>query len=311
MPRQKARIRKSRKKRSSRRRQRGGRIIGEGMQGIAFSPPLECEGGQPNAIKNTGRASPFTKTRKQYVSKIAKANVAETELTSSEELRKRIDPFGRFTAPALATCKASTIQTDPDYLSRTANIQEKGYNSLIFSRYRGRSILNIFDDIESIPLDQIQNILVALANLLVNVSIYVNDQAGILHYDAHPGNIVYDQATKTATLIDFGFARPLDEATKTALQSKQYASVPATLDMTKIHNDSILQFFLFGGSEPTVSLLKNPHLNEWFASAKLLRKNPEASQQDYMDSAQELSKAILVSNIEQATQSPKNSESSL
>lgn len=81
MPSKKAK--QTRKKVPRPRKQRGGRIIGEGMQGIAFSPPLQCEGEVPSAIKNTGRVSPFTKTRKQYVSKIAKSNVAETELESS------------------------------------------------------------------------------------------------------------------------------------------------------------------------------------------------------------------------------------
>ncbi len=72
--------RRQRRKTRNRRKQRGGRVIGKGMQGIAFSPPLECEAGPPNAIQNTGRASPLTKTRKCYVSKFTKANIAKTEL---------------------------------------------------------------------------------------------------------------------------------------------------------------------------------------------------------------------------------------
>lgn len=133
---------------------------------------------------------------------------------------------------------------------------------------------------------------------MLNVSIYVNGQAGILHYDAHPGNIVYDQATKEASLIDFGFARPLDEDTRIALQYKDY-KVPATLDVTKIHNDSILQFFMFGSEEPTATLLKNPYLKAWFDEAKLLRKRSDATQEEYMESAQELEKSILLYNIKQ------------
>ena len=50
---------------------KGGTIIGEGMQGIAFSPPLQCESGTPNIILNSTRASPFTKTLK----KIGRAHV--------------------------------------------------------------------------------------------------------------------------------------------------------------------------------------------------------------------------------------------
>ncbi len=298
MPTKKAKQTRKRLPRRSKQIQKGGRIIGEGMQGIAFSPPLQCEGEQPKALLNTGRSSPFTKTRKQYVSKIAKADVAETELESSEALRQRIDPYGRFTAPAIATCKASSEQTDPEYQERASNIQEKGYDTLIFSRYRGKSLFKIFEDIESVPIDQVHSILVALSNLLMNVSIYVNGQAGILHYDAHPGNIVYDQATKEASLIDFGFARPLDEETRVALLFQDYL-VPATLDVTKIHNESILQFFLFGSEEPTATLLKNPYLKAWFEQAKQLRRRSDATQEEYMESAKELETSILLSNIKQ------------
>ena len=59
-------------------RKRGGRIIGEGMQGIAFSPPLACNDAcnvkNPSVILNNGKASPITKKAKQYVTKIEERN---------------------------------------------------------------------------------------------------------------------------------------------------------------------------------------------------------------------------------------------
>ena len=278
-------------------KKKGGRIIGEGMQGIAFSPPLNCLDKNPNVILNSGRASPFTKKAKQYVTKIAKSNVAETELRESESLRKNIDPYGRFTAPALATCKSSNFQLNKNYVNRLPNIKSRGLNTLIFSRYRGNSILNIFETVDELPITEIKNILVALANLLLNVSIFVNGKAGILHYDAHPGNIVYDSDTRDASLIDFGFARPMDEETYTRLHAEDY-SVKATLDVTKIFEMSIMQFFQFGNSPPTSILMKNPHLKEWYKNAKILQKNSEATQGEYMDSVKELERAILVSAIE-------------
>ena len=291
------------------RRQRGGRVIGKGMQGIAFSPPLKCADGEPNVLKNTGRASPFTKTRKSYVSKITTEAVADTELAAAESLRKMVDPSGIFTAPALAKCKAAAAdqQTNVDYSGELPEIQEKGYDTLVFSRYRGSSIYSIFEKAEELSKSQVENILVALANLLENVSRQVNAKAGLLHYDAHPGNIVYDWSTREASLIDFGFARALDAETAAALAAGNFA-VPATLDIQRIFNDSILQFFLFGGEPPSSYLLGNPYLKGWFEKAKLLRKKSDATQQEYMDMAQELKRYILVVDIQEATDSEAEAE---
>ena len=286
----------SRMRRTRKNKKRGGRIIGEGMQGIAFSPPLECRNQNPNVILNTGRASPFTKKGKQYVTKITKHNVAKAEMEASEKLRKAVDPYGRFTAPALAVCNLSKNQINTNYIKRLPNIQNRQLNTLIFSRYRGTSILDIFETVDSLPLDELESILVGLANLLLNVSIYVNGRAGVLHFDAHPGNIVYDFDTKEASLIDFGFARPLDVETHERLQNEDY-SVKATLDISKIHDMSILQFFQFGNTPPTSLLMANPYLKKWYSSARLLQKNPDATQEMYMDSVKELEHSILVSSI--------------
>ena len=282
-------------------RKRGGRIIGEGMQGIAFSPPLACNDAcnvkNPSVILNNGKASPITKKAKQYVTKIAKGNIAEIELKESESLRKNIDPYGRFTTPALAICKPCNFQSNKNYINRLTNIKSRGLNTLIFSRYRGESIFNIFEKVEKISIDEIKKILVALANLLLNVSIFVNGKAGILHYDLHPGNIVYDSNTMEASLIDFGFARPLDEETHKRLLVEDY-SVKATLDVTKIFEMSIMQFFQFGNNSPTNILMKNPHLKEWYKNAKILQRKRDATQGEYMESVRDLEKNILISEIE-------------
>jgi serine/threonine protein kinase len=232
-----------------------------------------------------------------YVTKIAKQNVAETELRESESLRMAIDPYGRFTAPALAICKASEHQINQNYTRRLSNIKNRGLNTLIFSRYRGDSILNIFETVDTLSIKEVKLILVALANLLINVSIFVNGKAGVLHYDAHPGNIVYDSDTKEASLIDFGYARPLDHETHQRLLAGDY-SVKATMDITKIFELSIMQFFQFGNSAPTNILMKNPYLNEWYKNAKILNKNPEATQEEYMDIVRDLEQRVLVSAIE-------------
>ncbi len=294
--------RRLRRKTRNRRKQRGGRVIGSGMQGIAFSPPLECETGPPNVIKNTGRASPFTKTRKSYVSKIAKANIAKTELDAGEILRETVDPYGLFTAPAMATCQAAPAnrQTNANYASVADEISEKGYDTLIFSRYRGTSLQDIFEQADTLSKEQVENILVALANLVEQVAEKVNKKAGLLHYDAHAGNIVYDFATREATLIDFGFARPLDAETVAALKSGDL-HVPATYDVKKIHDDVILQFFMFGSDPPTSYLLSNPYLKDWFQQAKTLRKHINSTQEEYLDSVKELKRFILITDIHEAS----------
>lgn len=291
-------------KHTRRNKKRGGRIIGEGMQGIAFSPPLECNHHMnPNVILNTGRASPFTKKSKQYVTKVTKRNVANAEMEASEKLRKTVDPYGRFTAPALAVCNLSKNQYNTNYKTRLPNIQNRELDTLVFSRYRGTSILDIFEMADALSLDELESILVALSNLLLNVSMYVNGRAGVLHFDAHPGNIVYDFDTKEASLIDFGFARAVDDKTRERLQQEDY-SVKATLDVSKIHDMAILQFFQFGRSPPTSLLMENPYLKSWYASARLLQKNPEATQAMYMDSVKELEHSVVISSIKGNKKSP-------
>jgi len=276
----------SRRKKTRRQRTRGGRIIGEGYQGIAFSPPLQCKNERPNVILNTGQASPFTKKSKQYVTKIAAKNVALVEMEASEALRKEVDPYGRFTAPALAICNASRNQTNKNYATRRNNINKRKLNTLIFSRYRGTSIMNIFENAETLSLKQVEQIIVALSNLLINVAIYVNGKAGVLHDDAHPGNIVYDSDTGEASLIDFGYARKIE-----------LNPVRVTEDIKKIYQLSILQFFQFGNSPPTTLLMENPSYKEWYKSADILRRNPDATQEMYIESVKDLEHKIITSNV--------------
>lgn len=278
------------------RRKRGGSIIGEGMQGIAFSPPLLCKNTQPNILKNNGRSSPFRKTRKTYVSKITKKNVANTEIYAAEQLRKSIDPFGRFTAPALVSCEASNIQTNANYKNRKNNINSRGLNTLVFSRYRGKTLESIFDEIDQYKLLDILLMLEALSNLLIDVAININGKSGVLHYDAHFRNIVYDSVTKDAALIDFGFARPVDPEIQKAIIEKRFDEIPPTLDIQKIHDEAILQFFMFGNSHPTSILLANPYINKWYAIAKNFRKT-KPTFKDYLDSADNLKHSIIISEL--------------
>jgi hypothetical protein len=70
------------------------------------------------------------------------------------------------------------------------------------------------------------------------------------------------------------------------------------MDITKIFELSIMQFFQFGNSAPTNILMKNPYLNEWYKNAKILNKNPEATQEEYMDIIRDLEQRVLVSAIE-------------
>ncbi len=220
-------------------KQKGKGIIGEGFQGIAFMPELKCEDKVPEL--NYGRASPFTKRRKRYVSKITKRNIAETEVAQKNSLLA-IDPYSRFTAPALNLCKAKYNQSNENYGRRRQNINSKGLNTLVFSRYRGKSIAMIMEEVADnlLPLDTYIEILLALTILLQNVSEFVNGKAGIEHYDTHPGNVVYDDDTKSCALIDFGFARPLNpEYAATILTSPN--SIPVSYDISQLFITNITE----------------------------------------------------------------------
>ena len=160
--------------------------------------------------------------------------------------------------------------------------------------------MDIFETADTLTKEQVENILVALANLVENVARKVNGQSGLLHYDAHAGNIVYDFSTREATLIDFGFARPLDAETAAALKAGN-TNVPATYDVKKIHDDVILQFFQFGSDPPSSYLLSNPYLKTWFTEAKARRKRDDATQQEYLESVKDLKQYILITDIQEAS----------
>ncbi len=220
-----------------RKKQKGRGIIGEGFQGIAFMPELKCEDKVPEL--NYGRASPFTKRRKRYVSKITKRNIAQTEVNQKNQLLA-IDPYSRFTAPALNLCKAARNQSNENYGKRQQNINSKGLNTLVFSRYRGKSIAMIMEDVADnvVSLNTFTEILLALTILLQNVSEFVNGKAGIEHYDTHPGNVVYDEDTKSCALIDFGFARPLNpEYAATILTNPN--SIPVSYDIKQLFSTNV------------------------------------------------------------------------
>lgn len=289
---------------------RGGAIIGEGMQGVAFMPPPPCAPGYAGVAALAGRVSPLTRRPATYVGKVTSKAVAAVETDISTRFIKTVDPYARFTAPVVAECPLSAVEAaaDPAYAKRAAYLRDKGWDTIVFSQYRGNTIENIFEAVETRMLSVVAllEVMNALANLLVDVAINVNGKAGTLHGDAHAGNVVYDSDTKAAALIDFGFAQPLEagilahmsvavpaserprEAARraAALTTGHYADAPATVDVTMIHNDLIIALVM--QSRGTSDLKSDAPLERWLTRARELRRREDASQQAYMDSASAL-----------------------
>ncbi len=312
----------------TRKYRKGGAIIGEGQQGIAFLPSLKCNNSDPNSRipLNEGAVSPFSKKRKTYVTKITSANVAQHELNLSSNILAT-DSYGQFTAPTIKKCRAARNQINTNYAKRLANINVRGLDTLSFSRYRGKPIEYYLEKAyeNNIDINEILNILTAVCNLILITSRKLNGEAGISHHDAHANNVVYDEDSKTAALIDFGLAERLDPETQNKIKKlhrymdthpeealpinyssnnnnskqknlKEIKTTPVLNDTGKIFNVNLKMFFELGKGTASDSLKALPRLNEWYT----LYKSPGNSEYTYIKAIKQLLLAIRNTVAEQA-----------
>jgi hypothetical protein len=186
-----------RKRANSHKKQRGGARIGEGRTSTVFSPPLKC-------TEHTDKYdSPA------WVSKLTTRATAESELRNTAALRA-IDPKSQFTLIPVHICPLAREQTNENF--GESNTRKGERNTLVIMPNGGIQLGALFTLLESAaytpsgestapPPEYIHAVLIALKELAL--FIVSMNAAGVYHNDIHFENILYNQDTNEARLIDF------------------------------------------------------------------------------------------------------------
>ena len=171
---------------------RGGMAI-QGQQGCVTIPSLVID------AKKTRNVNYITKL-------FFEDKYFNEEKDNDDFILKEIDPRQSFTAVQYDMNPINVKAISQTELAKCPSLAGKDLASLKFLNYKyvGKSIDSIVQSGTTFDINSSKDILSALANLMVKM--HVMNMAGFYHRDAHEGNIMYDERTKHAYLIDFGFA---------------------------------------------------------------------------------------------------------
>jgi serine/threonine protein kinase len=188
----------------------GGRFLGSGSFGCAFTPPLVCKSKK--------------KQKRDQVGKITLGISANQEITIANRIRQFPMAKNYFLLPDPESCDLAPkdAQTDPGLgqcvpLTRT-NSRRIEYKDMkqIFMPFGGTKILfDVFSNTDLHPdrfdfFGFMQHMLEAGTLLLL---------ARVSHFDLHPGNIIFDQ-NKTARILDFGISFVGDTVTESIIEGR-------------------------------------------------------------------------------------------
>lgn len=171
-------------------RQEGGKLLGQGLYGCAFDPPLKCVRRSTGVVK--------TKAGRK-VGKVTRVADAHTEFGISQELQKVPSADKYFTLiEEICTPQSRTKQTEPD-LKKCEAIQGKALPSMlqVIMPFAGKPLRLVPHRTQNINYFTFGQHLLEAGTLLL--------AAGVVHGDLHSMNIMVDSPT-TAKFIDFGLA---------------------------------------------------------------------------------------------------------
>ena len=197
------------KRRITRRKARGGAKLGEGQYGIAFRPPLRCEGDAHAELIN-----------ERYVGKVLPASAAEHEVANGLQIAL-LDPSGVWSAPCTVACTPAAGEGSANIAAfvaaRSTNRAYQQPMRQIIAPYAGRSLFQLlvregasfnesmFNQVgrfgDLIP-EQLDTFVRLIKDFLPTVNTL---NKTMLHGDLHPGNIAWDG--ERLRMIDFGEMR--------------------------------------------------------------------------------------------------------
>ncbi len=188
----------------------GGRFLGSGTYGCAFTPPLLCKSDKQ---KDYGK-----------VGKITEERFAKQEIQVANKIRKI--PLSRnyflFAEPELCELAPEELQTEPGLQQCKEEFEERGdeldYNQMkqIIQPFGGiKPFYEFFYTYSLHPKNFdfykfMTHLLEAGSTLLL---------AGVCHFDIHPGNMLVDKH-KTVRILDFGLSFPTDHINETTVNGR-------------------------------------------------------------------------------------------
>lgn len=165
--------------------QTGGKLLGQGVYGCAFDPPLLCK----KALNGKGHR----------VGKIQPKDEAAHEYSMSLKLQE-IEGHARYFVPIEAMCdvKPKEKQTDPD-LKDCLPIQGEKYSKLsqLVMPFGGKPLYSVPKRVANLDYFRFGQHLLEAGTLLLTKR--------IVHGDLHTKNVLMD-STREGRMIDFGLA---------------------------------------------------------------------------------------------------------
>jgi serine/threonine protein kinase len=188
----------------------GGRFLGSGTYGCAFTPPLLCE--------------KDTKKRFGKVGKITMEPLAQQEVLIASRIRKVPLASHYFLLPEPESCTPAPekVQTEPglevcrdDFASHGEEL-DIGSMKQIVEPFGGITPLYQLYSKQSLHPKHfnyyyfMRHMLEAGSTLLL---------AGVCHFDLHPGNLLFDK-NKTVRILDFGLSFPTNNINETVVNGR-------------------------------------------------------------------------------------------
>jgi len=176
----------------------GGRLLGSGTYGCAFSPPLLCEGSFKKDFKKVGKITSEPLARQEIIigNRIRRVPLASHYFLLPEPESCTPAPEESQTEPGIQQCR--------DEFERHGEDLEIDSMKQIIEPFGGIKPFYVLFDNKSLHPKHfnffhfMRHILEAGSTLLL---------AGVCHFDLHPGNLLVDNR-KIVRILDFGLSFP-------------------------------------------------------------------------------------------------------
>lgn len=203
-----------------RKKLKGGKLLGQGLYGCAFTPELKCKEAdslQTPAALGQPQQQPLTEDK---VGKLILPQDAQVELSMSRRLQSLPNASEYFViVESLCTPKPRAEQTEPD-IPKCEALQGKPITAFrqVTMPYGGKPLRNIRPTVANIDIFKLSQHLLEATTLLL--------KARIVHTDLHQLNILCHQRNK-CRFIDFGLAWSPDTLTLANLKDLERTFNPA------------------------------------------------------------------------------------
>jgi serine/threonine protein kinase len=188
----------------------GGRFLGSGTYGCAFTPPLLCKSDVKKEFGKVGKITLDALAQQEVLigKLIRRAPLARNYFLLPEPEACTLAPEEKQDEPGLQECR-------DDYAQRGEELDLNSYTQII-EPFGGTKPLYMYFDTTSLHPkrfrfgDFMEHMLEAGSTLLL---------AGVCHFDLHPGNIMLDNH-KTARILDFGLSFPAKTINETVVNGR-------------------------------------------------------------------------------------------